>query len=56
MDGGGWTGGEFVLGGVVGGVPVHGSSRREAMAKAAEERVRKQREVGEGGGGGGGRA
>jgi len=56
MDGGGWTGGESVLGGVVGGAPVHGSSRREAMAKAAEERVRKQREVGEGGGGGGGRA
>lgn len=58
MDGGGWTGGEFVLGGVgggvgVGGAPVQGISRREAMAKAAEERVRKQREVGEGAGGGG---
>lgn len=61
VDGGGWTGGEFVLGGSVGGgggggggggasagsgVPAQGMSRREAMAKAAEERIRKQREVG----------
>ncbi|KAI1343873.1 WLM-domain-containing protein [Xylariaceae sp. FL0016] len=47
-DHGGWTGGEFVLGG---GTPTaagtsHGStlSRREAMAKAAEERMKKQKE------------
>jgi len=47
VDGGGWTGGEFVLGG--GGDFGRGMSRRELMAKAAEERMRKQ----EGGRGGG---
>ena len=48
VDGGGWSGGEFVLGG--GGVGVQ-LNRREAMAKAAEERMRKQRGAGGGGGG-----
>lgn len=51
VDGGGWTGGEFVLGGV--GRSGEGLSRREAMAKAAEERIRRQREAGGGGAGGG---
>ena len=52
IDGGGWTGGEFVLGGTAGGainpqgIPIEGVSRREAMAKAAEDRLRKQKEVG----------
>ncbi|KAI0542053.1 WLM domain-containing protein [Xylaria digitata] len=48
-DHGGWTGGEFVLGG--GGPSSHGAdaaagrtlSRREIMAMAAEERIKKQR-------------
>ncbi|KAI0843309.1 WLM-domain-containing protein [Hypoxylon sp. FL0890] len=46
-DHGGWTGGEFVLGGG-GGAPATGQgalSRREIMAKAAEERVKKQRQA-----------
>lgn len=51
VDGGGWTGGEFVLGGV--GRSGEGLNRREAMAKAAEERIRRQREAGGGGAGGG---
>ena len=43
VDGGGWSGGEFVLGGSGGGVlEGHGLNRREAMAKAAEERMKKQ--------------
>ncbi|KAI1153098.1 WLM domain-containing protein [Nemania diffusa] len=51
-DHGGWTGGEFVLGG--GGGSSGGStgaaasatlSRREIMAKAAEERVKKQKQA-----------
>ena len=63
VDGGGWTGGEFVLGGRAGsgggggggggggeggggsagsGGPAQGISRREAMAKAAEERIQKR--------------
>ena len=56
MDGGGWTGGEFVLGGAAGGrsqaqgVPAQGMNRRETMARAAEERIKKQREAGGGGG------
>ena len=56
VDRGGWTGGEFVLGGRAGegtsgqGVPAQGMSRREAMAKAAEERIKKQREAGGGSG------
>ncbi|KAK5629435.1 hypothetical protein RRF57_005150 [Xylaria bambusicola] len=44
-DHGGWTGGEFVLGG--GGRSTTGAtlSRREIMAKAAEERLKKQRQA-----------
>lgn len=53
VDGGGWTGGEFVLGG---GGEGQGLSRREAMAKAAEERRRRQNEADRGGAGGGGAA
>ena len=45
VDSGGWTGGEFVVGGASG----NGISRREAMAKAAEERMKKQRDAGKGG-------
>jgi hypothetical protein len=46
MDEGGWTGGEFVLGGLGGGsAGSAGLSRREIMAKAAEERARKAREA-----------
>lgn len=58
VDGGGWTGGEFVLGGSAGksngagGVPVQGLSRREAMAKAAEDRIKKQRDAEKDGDGG----
>ncbi|KAI9813906.1 MAG: hypothetical protein M1832_006053 [Thelocarpon impressellum] len=55
VDGGAWTGGEFVLGagsttttttnpgGGTGGAS--GMSRREVLARAAEERLRRQREV-----------
>lgn len=60
VDGGGWSGGEFVLGlggsGGAGtaaaavGTPTQGLSRREAMARAAEERMKRQREAGGGGG------
>ena len=55
MDGGGWTGGEFVLGGSAGrtngstGIPSQGLNRREAMAKAAEDRIKKQRDAEKGG-------
>ena len=47
VDGGGWSGGEFVLGGS-GGKKVEGQGlgRREAMARAAEERMRRQKEAG----------
>jgi hypothetical protein len=55
MDHGGWTGGEFVLGGeegntgVVGSaggeVPPAGLSRREILARAAEERMKKARQA-----------
>ncbi|MCJ1477271.1 hypothetical protein MMC13_005942 [Lambiella insularis] len=45
VDGGGWSGGEFVLGGGMpgaGGVDGRGGiGRRELMAKAAEERMKK---------------
>ncbi|KAF6237931.1 hypothetical protein HO173_004132 [Letharia columbiana] len=53
VDGGGWSGGEFVLGGYGGkqGVPSQMLNRREAMAKAAEERMRRQRQAGSGGSG-----
>ena len=58
IDGGGWIGGEYVLGGSTaaaavaetGSAGIQGLSRREAMAKAAEERMRKQREASGGGG------
>jgi hypothetical protein len=43
FDHGGWTGGEFVLGG--GNGQGSGLSRREIAAKAAEERMRKAREA-----------
>ncbi|KAF2671651.1 zinc metallo protein-like proteinase [Microthyrium microscopicum] len=43
FDGGGWTGGEFVLGGA--GPSGAGLSRREIIAKAVEERMKKQRDV-----------
>ncbi|KAL7624301.1 hypothetical protein AAE478_005861 [Parahypoxylon ruwenzoriense] len=53
-DHGGWTGGEFVLGGS-GGSSAGGSSagegalsRREIMAKAAEERIKKLKQAGSG--------
>ncbi|KAI1271535.1 WLM domain-containing protein [Xylaria sp. FL0933] len=46
-DHGGWTGGEFVLGGGGGGSSSRNEgatlSRREIMAKAAEERLKKQK-------------
>ena len=53
VDGGGWSGGEFVLGGCGGkqGAPSQLLNRREAMAKAAEERMKRQREAGSGGSG-----
>jgi WLM domain len=44
-DHGGWHGGEFVLGGEPGGQG-QGLSRREILAKAAEERIKKLREQG----------
>lgn len=51
LDEGGWTGGEFVLGGLGGsGGAQQGLSRRDIMAKAAEERARKAKEA-QGGGG-----
>ncbi|KAL8739930.1 MAG: hypothetical protein Q9190_007313 [Brigantiaea leucoxantha] len=61
VDGGGWTGGEFVLGGrkkeEMGGGPaaqeaVQNLSRREILAKAAEERFKRQNECQRGKGGG----
>ena len=54
VDGGGWTGGEYVLGGNTATnsrAPTQTMSRREAMAKAAEERMKRQREAGGGGSG-----
>jgi hypothetical protein len=41
-DHGGWSGGEFVVGGGTGGAG--GLSRREVLAKAAEERMKRLRE------------
>jgi len=56
VDGGGWSGGEFVLG--VGGPGSAGIgtaggqlSRRDVLARAAEERMRKQRAAEQGHGG-----
>ncbi|KAL8904015.1 MAG: hypothetical protein Q9171_007197 [Xanthocarpia ochracea] len=48
MDRGGWTGGEFVLGGSNGSLPIsatQGLGRRELMAKAAEERMKRQKDA-----------
>ena len=48
MDGGGWTGGEFVLGGSNGSLPIpaqQGLGRRELMARAAEERMKRQKDA-----------
>lgn len=42
MDGGGWTGGEFVLGGQ-GNAGSEGLSRREVLARAATERIEKEK-------------
>lgn len=44
-DEGGWEGGEFTLGAASGSEGVAGLSRREIMARAAEERMRHQREA-----------
>lgn len=41
-DGGGWTGGEFVLGGLGKGSAAAGLSRRDILARAAVERQRKE--------------
>jgi len=56
-DHGGWSGGEFVLGassggetGAVGSIQSQGMSRREILAKVAEERMKRQREQQDGGG------
>lgn len=47
VDERGWTGGEFVLGGLSGeGSAGHGESRRELLAKAAEERLKRQQKQG----------
>jgi len=53
VDGGGWTGGEFVLGGSGSDsrAPAQTLNRREAMAKAAEERMKKERDARSGGSG-----
>lgn len=48
-DHGGWTGGTYVLGGAGaggGGGATQGLSRRDVMARAAEERIKKTREDG----------
>ncbi|KAE9372005.1 WLM-domain-containing protein [Stipitochalara longipes BDJ] len=57
-DHGGWTGGEFVLGASgaggaesTGNVDTGGMSRREILARAAEERMKRLREQQQGGGG-----
>lgn len=48
MDHGGWTGGEFVLGGVGGSAGREsGLSQRELLARAAEERFSKTRSTGQ---------
>ncbi|KAL9119723.1 MAG: hypothetical protein Q9187_003722 [Circinaria calcarea] len=53
VDGGGWTGGEFVLG-TAGNGDERGSgqgmNRRELMARAAEGRMKRERELGGGNG------
>lgn len=52
VDGGGWTGGEFLLGGGEHGY--RGLNRRDILAKAAEERLRRQGEAERGKGSGSG--
>jgi hypothetical protein len=44
-DAGGWVGGDFVLGGTKGDSGQSGLSRREIIARAAEERARKEKEA-----------
>lgn len=45
-DGGGWTGGEYTLGGgSSSAAPAEPLSRREIIAKAAEERIKRQHEA-----------
>ncbi len=44
-DGGGWMGGEYVLGGEVSASSSEPMSRREIMARAAEERIKRQHEA-----------
>jgi hypothetical protein len=65
-DHGGWTGGEFVLGSSSGGetvassaggsVPAGSLSRRDILARAAEERMKRTKQAEEGGGAGGSEA
>ena len=50
VDGGGWSGGEFRLGTADGGGGGSGMDRRELMARAAEDRMKRQRKAGEEGG------
>lgn len=45
-DSGGWTGGDYVLGGGSGGSSAEPLSRREVMARAAEERIKKMKSAG----------
>ncbi|RFU33397.1 hypothetical protein B7463_g2953, partial [Scytalidium lignicola] len=47
-DHGGWSGGEFVVGGGSAALPGQGLTRREVLAKAAEERIKRLREQGSG--------
>lgn len=52
-DDGGWEGGDYVLGGgVTGASQDAGLSRREVLARAAEERMKRMREEGGGWGSG----
>ena len=55
-DHGGWEGGEYVLGAAADSVAgqVQGMSRREILARAAEERIKRLREQSGGQGGNGG--
>lgn len=49
VDHGGWTGGEYVLGGgQTVGQAVGGLSRREIMARAAEDRLKREQQRGRG--------
>ena len=47
VDGGGWTGGEFVLGSLQGAQHHEGLTRREILAKAAMKRLEKQSKASE---------